>query len=235
MNENMSFKELFGIIKHRLLLIFIMTAVVTLITGYIQFRVISPVYQASTQVLIHETSGEKNSSLSDIQLNLHYNNTFQTIMKSPVVLEKVKHTLHLSETASALKGKIATSSETDSEIITVAVQDQNPARAAAIANTMIKTFKQEVRDRMNMKGVVVLSEAKASESPMVKPSRLRNIIMAFGAALMAGVTLAFFLHFLDETIKSERQLSEKTDLPVLGVVYDIKNKQTQSDEKYFGE
>ena len=35
MNENMSFKELFDIIKHRLLLIFIMTAVVTLVTGYI--------------------------------------------------------------------------------------------------------------------------------------------------------------------------------------------------------
>ncbi len=52
MNENMSFKELFDIIKHRLLLIFIMTAVVTLVTGYIQFRVISPVYQSSTQVLI---------------------------------------------------------------------------------------------------------------------------------------------------------------------------------------
>jgi capsular polysaccharide biosynthesis protein len=55
----MSFKELFDIIKRRFLLIFIMTAVVTLVTGYIQFRVISPVYQASTQVLIHETSGEK--------------------------------------------------------------------------------------------------------------------------------------------------------------------------------
>lgn len=36
MNENMSFKELFDIIKRRFLLIFIMTAVVTLVTGYIQ-------------------------------------------------------------------------------------------------------------------------------------------------------------------------------------------------------
>ena len=115
------------------------------------------------------------------------------------------------------------------------MQDENPKQAAAIANTLMKTFKKEVRDRMNIKGVIVLSEAKASESPMVKPSRIRNIMMAFGAALMAGVTLAFFLHFLDETVKSERQLSEKTDLPVLGVVYDIKNQQTRSDEKHFGE
>ena len=64
-------------------------------------------------------------------------------MKSPVVLEKVKQTLHLSETASALKAKITTSSETDSEIITVAVQDENPKQAAAIANTLMKTFKKK--------------------------------------------------------------------------------------------
>ncbi len=64
-------------------------------------------------------------------------------MKSPVVLEKVKQTSHLSETASALKAKITTSGETDSEIITVAVQDENPKQAAAIANTLMKTFKKK--------------------------------------------------------------------------------------------
>ncbi len=55
---------------------------------------------------------------------------------------------------------------------------------------------------MNIKGVIVLSEAKASESPMVKPSRIRNIMMAFGAALMAGVTLAFFSTFLMKPLKA---------------------------------
>ncbi len=64
-------------------------------------------------------------------------------MKSPVVLEKVKQKLHLSETASALKAKITTSSETDSEIINAAVQDENPKQAAAIANTLMKTFKKK--------------------------------------------------------------------------------------------
>ncbi|MED4803491.1 YveK family protein [Bacillus atrophaeus] len=222
MNENMSFKELFAIVKRRFVLILMITIGVTLLAGFVQYKIISPIYQASAQVLIHESDGEENSNLSDIQLNLQYSNTFQTIMKSPAVLEKVKAELHLSETAASLKQQVITSSEKESEIITVAVQDESPKKAANIANTLIKVFKAEVNDRMNVKGVHIISEAKASDSSMVKPSRVRNMVMAFGAAVLGGITLAFFLHFLDDTCKSARQLNEKTGLPCLGTVPDIK-------------
>lgn len=80
---------------------------------------------------------------------------------------------------------------------------------------------------MNVQGVHILSEAKASESSMIKPSRMRNMVMAFGAAVMGGITLAFFLHFLDDTCKSARQLSEKTGLPCLGSVPDVKKKRNR--------
>lgn len=72
MNENMSFKELYAIVRHRFVLILLITIGVTFITGFVQFKVISPTYQASTQVLIHESDGEENSNLSDIQRNLQY-------------------------------------------------------------------------------------------------------------------------------------------------------------------
>lgn len=55
--------------------------------------------------------------------------TFQSIMKSTALMEEVKAELHLSESASSLKGKVITSSENESEIINVAVQDHDPAKA----------------------------------------------------------------------------------------------------------
>lgn len=61
MNENMSFKELYAIVRHRFVLILLITIGVTLIMGFVQFKVISPTYQASTQVLVHESDGEENS------------------------------------------------------------------------------------------------------------------------------------------------------------------------------
>ncbi|MCY8072061.1 YveK family protein [Bacillus inaquosorum] len=234
MNENMSFKELYAIVRHRFVLILLITIGVTLITGVVQFKVISPTYQASTQVLVHESDGEENSNLSDIQRNLQYSSTFQSIMKSTALMEEVKAELHLSESASSLKGKVITSSENESEIITVAVQDHDPAKAAEIANTLVNKFEKEVDERMNVQGIHILSEAKASESPMIKPARLRNMVMAFGAAVMGGITLAFFLHFLDDSCKSARQLSERTGLPCLGSVPDVQKGRNRGI-KHFGE
>lgn len=88
-------------------------------------------------------------------------------MKSTALMEEVKAELHLSESASSLKGKVVTSSENESEIINVAVQDHDPAKAAEIANTLVNKFEKEVDERMNVQGVHILSEAKASESPMI--------------------------------------------------------------------
>lgn len=217
MNENMSFKELYAIVRHRFVLILLITIGVTFITGFVQFKVISPTYQASTQVLIHESDGEENSNLSDIQRNLQYSGTFQSIIKSTALMEEVKAELHLSESASSLKGKVMTSSENESEIITVAVQDHNPERAAKIANTLVNKFEKEVDERMNVQGVHILSEAKASESSMIKPSRMRNMVMAFGAAVMGGITLAFFLHFLDDTCKSAQLTQRENRIALLGL------------------
>ncbi|MGF7534286.1 YveK family protein [Bacillus mexicanus] len=234
MNENMSFKELYAIVRQRFVLILLLTIGVTLISGFVQFKVISPTYQASTQVLIHESGGGGNSNLSDIQRNLQYSSTFQSIMKSTALMKEIKAELHLSESASTLKGKVVTSNENDSEIITVAVRDHDPEKAAEIANTLVDKFEKEVDERMNVRGIHILSEAKASESPMIKPAKVRNVIMAFGAAVIGGITLAFFLHFLDDTCKSARQISERTRMPCLGSVPDVR-KGRNCGKQHFGE
>ncbi|MDI3410795.1 Wzz/FepE/Etk N-terminal domain-containing protein [Bacillus sonorensis] len=58
MKENMDFKELIAILRKRTVLILVLTIGVTLISGIFQFFVLTPVYQASTQVLVHQV-GEK--------------------------------------------------------------------------------------------------------------------------------------------------------------------------------
>ncbi|WP_371845874.1 Wzz/FepE/Etk N-terminal domain-containing protein, partial [Bacillus atrophaeus] len=42
MNENMSFKELFAIVKRRFVLILMITIGVTLLAGFVQYKIISP-------------------------------------------------------------------------------------------------------------------------------------------------------------------------------------------------
>lgn len=110
MKENIDFRELIAILRKRTVLILALTIGVTMISGFIQFFVLTPVYQASTQILVHQVGEKKGSAtFSDIQINLQYTRTFQALLKNPVILEQVKQELDLPESVGGLKEKITTS------------------------------------------------------------------------------------------------------------------------------
>ncbi|MDF9406780.1 hypothetical protein L7E55_00145 [Pelotomaculum isophthalicicum JI] len=65
--------------------------------------------------------------------------------------------------------------------------------------------------------VVVFSPAMAPAEP-VKPKKKLNIAIAFVLGLMASVSLAFLLEFLDNTIKNPEDVAQHLELPVLGMI-----------------
>ncbi|MDI3410697.1 Wzz/FepE/Etk N-terminal domain-containing protein [Bacillus sonorensis] len=72
-------------------------------TAAVNYFLLTPVYQASVQILIN---GRQTSNFTDIQTNLELINTYNVIMKSPVILNKVKDDLNLQETTEELKKKL---------------------------------------------------------------------------------------------------------------------------------
>ncbi|XBM34658.1 Wzz/FepE/Etk N-terminal domain-containing protein [Bacillus licheniformis] len=74
MKENIDFRELIAILRKRTVLILVLTIGVTLTTGIIQFYVLTPVYQASTQILVHqvgEKKGERHIQRYSNQSSIH--------------------------------------------------------------------------------------------------------------------------------------------------------------------
>jgi len=52
----------------------------------------------------------------------------------------------------------------------------------------------------------------------VGPARTRNVMIAFVLSLVAGIGLAFLLHFLDDTVKSIDDIDRYIHLPALGLI-----------------
>jgi hypothetical protein len=50
---------------------------------------------------------------------------------------------------------------------------------------------------------------------------------------MIGVGLAFLLEYLDNTIRSERDIEKKLEMPVLGVISHIEDKDIQAGQFAF--
>lgn len=234
MEETISLQELFKTLRKRLSLIALITAIAITISGVVSFAILTPIYQASTQILVNQAKQEPSSfNAQDIQTNLQLINTYNVIIKSPAILSKVIEELNLDMTTSTLNEQISVNSVQNSQVVTVAVQDPDPHQAVKIANTIATVFQKEIVNLMNVDNVNILAEAELAEnlSP-IKPNPKLNMAIAAVIGLMIGVGIAFLLDYLDTTIKSEQDIEELLGLPILGLVSPISDKEIQDAKMY---
>lgn len=220
MEETISLKELFYILKKRLAMILVIAFGAAIVSAIISFFFMTPIYQSSTQILVNQKKQEGAMiQAGEIQTNIQLTNTYKVIIKSPVVLDQVNEKLNLNMTAQALTGKINVANEKDSQVISVTAEDKDPKAARDIANATADVFKGEVAKIMNVDNVTVLSKAEVGENQSpIKPRPMLNVVIAFVVGLMAAVGLAFLLEYLDNTVKKEEDVENLLGLPVLGIV-----------------
>jgi len=220
MEETIRLQSIFKIIRKRLILIVSLTVLAGILAAILSYFILTPVYQASTQILVNQQKNEIEAiQTQDIQANLQLINTYNVIMKSPVILEEVIERLDLEMSASQLAEKITVSNANDSQVISVSVQDEQHFLAVDIANTVAEVFQEEIPVLMNVNNVNILSPAVHLETPNhVKPNEFMNIAIAAVMGIMIGAGLAFLLEYLDTTVKSEQDVEEILGLPLLGIV-----------------
>ncbi|MEK4621810.1 MULTISPECIES: YveK family protein [Priestia] len=225
MEETISLRDLVQILRKRLWLIALIAIIAAIISSVISFFVLTPVYQTSTQILVNQAKSEQQLyNAGAVQTNVQLISTYNDIIKSPAVLDKVINQLNLDSSAQELSGKIQVISSENSQVAQITVQDTNAKRATQIANATASVFQKEVPKIMNIDNVSILSKADftASKSP-IKPQPMLNIVIALVVGLMIGVGLSFLLEYLDNTIKTEQDIESILKLPVMGVVTNIKD------------
>ncbi|MDX8289026.1 YveK family protein [Metabacillus indicus] len=233
MEETISLKELFQTLKKRLSLIIIITAIAAATSGLISFFVLTPIYQSSTQILVNQAKSDQQSfNPGEVQTNLQLINTYNVIIKSPAILDKVVQQLDLDMSSSQLNSNVTVASEQNSQVVTISVQDEKPEQAAQIANTIATVFQNDIAKIMNVNNVSILSKADLGTDPSpIQPKPLMNIAIAIVIGLMAGVGLAFLLEYLDNTIKTEEDIEKHLGLPVLGAITRIDMEQEMQNQK----
>ncbi|UPM54740.1 YveK family protein [Gottfriedia acidiceleris] len=222
MEETISLQELFGVIKKRLIMIISITVVATVVTGVISYLFLTPIYQSSTQLLVNQKE-TKDSSIyqnNQVQTNVQLINTYNVVIKSPAILDEVIKQLNLDYTVAELTKNITVASEANSQVFTVSVQDPDPKQAQTIVNTIANVFQAKIKTIMSVDNVTILAKADLSENP-IKPNKKLNIAIGFVVGLMLSVGIAFLLEFLDNTVKTEKQLEELLELPILGVISEV--------------
>lgn len=216
----MELKEYFNIVVKRIWLIIFLPLIIAVISAYVSFYVMDPVYEANTTLyIINKSNGSELSiAYNDLLVGQQLVNDYKEIVKSRKITSKVIEDLNLTDwSPSMLARKISVSAKNNTRLIELVVSDSNPQLAKDIANKVAEVFQREVVKLMKVENVNIVDTAQLPESP-VRPRHMMNIAVSFLIGFLASIGIVFLVEYLDDTIKTADDVEKYLGLTVLGTI-----------------
>nr|WP_295607894.1 Wzz/FepE/Etk N-terminal domain-containing protein [uncultured Terrisporobacter sp.] len=220
MEETIDLREYFFILKKKLWIIVTSALVCGLISGLVSFFALTPIYQANTSLIVNKEVGNKVTEMTTTD-DLNYVQklaiTYGEIIKSRAVITPTIEKLDLNMTYEELASAVSVTNVSDTQIIKISVQHENPKVAMKICNTIPSIFSEEVQRIVKASGVEVIDKAILPTNP-IKPNKKMNVLIAMVLGVMVSVFIIFLIEALNTKIKEPKDIEEKLGIPVFGVV-----------------
>ncbi|MGM1050381.1 MAG: YveK family protein [Bacillota bacterium] len=218
----MELKQYFRILQKKWWLIMAIIILAMTATGIKSYYFTTPIYAANAKLIVNQSSGDGAATLnaSTIQTSIFLINSYKEIIKSSAIMNKVVEKFpNLGESAGQLSAKISVTSANNSQVMNLVYQDTSYAKAAEIVNAVSTVFKKQIPHIMKVDNITILSEADTTASPgPINLNPIMNILISMIVSLMLAIGLVFLLDYLDDTLKTEADITEMFDVPVLAVV-----------------
>ncbi len=184
---------------------------------------IKPTYISETKLFV---AIQGTGSVSELQQGNAFSQarvqSYVDTAVTPVVLQPVIDALGLDMRPEQLREQIKASSELDTVIIRVAVEDESPVQAAAIAQavgqSLIKAVELLESPTEGGRSPVKLSTVTPATAPPEPSAPNTRLYLAVGTVvgILVGLGLALLRTTLDTNIRGESDLRKITDSPMLG-------------------
>lgn len=232
MEETISLKEIFDIIKKRIALIIVTAFVGVGIASGITFFLLTPKYQSAAELIVTLPQTET-ANANDVNTNLQMINTYKTLIKSENVLEVVQARLEneygYATSVGALKESIAVVQDQNSMMFQIQSTGPDALETEHIANLTAEVFQENAKEVFTgtVDKVSIISRASASMAP-ISPNNKLNVALGLVLGLMVGVGLAFVFELFDKTVKDNKFVSETLGMTILGTVPEMSEKELKS-------
>ena len=186
------------------------------ITGAYSKFLITPQYksEAKLYVLSKETTL---TSLADLQIGSQLTQDYKVLVGSRPVLQGVVDHMKLDMTYRELEKKLTIDNPNNTRILTLTIKDPNPYLAKSIVDEVANTASDYIGEIMEMVPPKLIEDGEVA-SEKASPNVLKNTIIGgiLGLLLVCGIIVVRVI--LNDTVKSEEDVSKYLDLPVLAVI-----------------
>lgn len=187
-------------------------------------------------------NNQDKETIDIINRNLNYNKslltTYAELLKSNKNIEKVINNLNLEDDIDEIKSNITITPIGESQILNIKVQNKYPKVAANIANELPNVFEHkdlmlEITDKaieptkpmpkLDEKGQIIpdIEENEVVAKPNKMKKVVMNTIIGLVLGFMISLFLVFLLEYMDNKLRTEKQIQLELGLPVLGVIPNV--------------
>ena len=187
----------------------------------------TPKYQAKTELYVSVRSGDASATTDLVQGTSFARQavtSYVSVVSSAAVLDRVIADLKLDSTAASLGAKVTAVSPLNTVLIDITVTDDDPQRAAKIANSVGENTSYVVTNKLekpaggaSLVNVQTIQPAVAPTRPS-SPNVPLNIILGLLIGLAVGVAAGLIRSLLDTRIHTSHDIEQVTDRPILGAV-----------------
>ncbi|WP_314146301.1 polysaccharide biosynthesis tyrosine autokinase [uncultured Leifsonia sp.] len=187
----------------------------------------TPKYKAETELYVSVRAGDSAATTDLVQGTSFARQavtSYVSVVDSASVLDRVIDELKLDTTPSALAAKISAESPLNTVLIDITVTDDDPKRAADIANSVGKNTSYIVTNKLeNAQGGASLVNVQTIQ-PATTPTRPSspnvplNVVLGLLVGLGVGILASFLRSILDTRIHNAHDIEQVTDRPILGAV-----------------
>ena len=219
--EEIDLKKMIKAFWDRKIAVFVIL-LVCIALGYVYTTYfVNPMYTAtSTAILTSNTETEEGQTAvtqSEVTLNNSLLSTYRGIATSDSVVSTVISNLGLNISAEALKSQITVASATNTQIIQISVENDDPSLAAKIANEIRKVFTDRVAELYDMQNIKPLDDAKVPTEPS-NINHVKDILLFLAGGIVLSVIYVVLANLLDNTVKSSSDIEKAIGINVIAEI-----------------
>ncbi|MDD6513670.1 YveK family protein [Sharpea azabuensis] len=213
--------EIFKQLKAHIRSIILTTLLIALLAGVLTVIFIPKKYESTVRLYLKPDSGNSSIDYSQVSANNLLVNNYIEMIKGNNITEKAATALKIDQ--DDLSSSLVVTNETNTQVISITSKTTDPALSKRIVDQVTKTFRDEVRENLNVTNITIIDNSKIATSP-VSPSLPKNLAIGALAGALLSIAYVIIRMLMDTRIHNKDEAEQYLGIPNLGAVPFIDNK-----------
>ncbi|MBF6626752.1 hypothetical protein IU402_09245 [Aerococcaceae bacterium zg-BR9] len=225
MQEEISLKDLFLIVKKHLFTMFSLTLVGAILALVFMNFFVSPKYKSESQILVNQRNNQEQAiQYNEIQSNIQLINTYRDIITGQQLLNEVSQKLGGNYNLKTLRKAITVTQSANSQAFTIKVIMDDPTVAQKILEQVVQLFDKTIHEiYQNNNTTLYTLLSPTFDANRVSPNAILYSVIGAILGFILSILITLLRETMDTTIKDE-VFMQQLGITKLGEVYTLSNR-----------